>query len=150
MLKLCLQYLGSTYYLYLTKLEFLCRISHIAMWLILHNSWLPSVTGGEAGGVMGPDIFIGFQFCLRGQWTLTGQAGSEWGPSGDRPWLLVTLLLPPSITPHYPAIHIAYCRIVLLDIASWKQNHFPEMSLSGASERARLQKTEATLLRMVF
>ena len=35
-----------------------------------------------------------------------------------------------------PAIHIAHCSGLFsrLDIASRKQNHFPEMSLSGASE----------------
>ena len=79
------------------------------------------------------DIFIGFPFCLRGS-DIERTVDREWvkPTSGDR-W---HDYCPPPLLHITPAIHIAHCRGLFsrLDIASRKQNHFPEMSLSGASE----------------
>ena len=91
---------------------------------------------GEAGGVMGPGPGYIYWFPVLSpriryrertvdrEW-VKPTSGDRWHDYCSPPLLHIT-----------PAIHIAHCRGLFsrLDIASRKQNHFPEMSLSGASE----------------
>ena len=102
--------------------------------------------------------------CITPDCLVTGGGGEEWWVQGDIYWLPdradtesedsgqctgdeADNWLHYSTLPWSYILHTAVTGLnALLDIALWKQNHFPEMSLSGASEREKEAAWNLTML----